>query len=43
MLLSPLRVLGREIIHDKADLVNKKVTFSDLWVSAKDQRLRFAR
>ena len=33
MLLSPLRVrLGSEIIHKKCNLVNKKLTFSDLWL-----------
>jgi hypothetical protein len=32
LLLSPLRALGREIIHEKANLVKLKITFGDLWL-----------
>jgi hypothetical protein len=32
LLLFPPRVLGREIIHKKANLVNEKITFGDLWL-----------
>ena len=32
LLLCPVRVFGREIIHKKREFVNKKLTFSDRWL-----------